>query len=145
MMTLRSCLFIIIQNYKILKGLTGISDIFILLLIFFFQKLAQHILNIHCTRISLLKYSKKIPVRQLFRYSSWVITILAVISVGKGIHSIQETGWFPVTGFSLSLRINWLGIYPTLESLISQLFLLGFLLLLYYFSNHKNKIIIPTK
>ncbi len=91
-----------------------------------------------------LKYSKKIPVRQLFRYSSWVITILAVILVGKGIHSIQEAGWISVTGFPVFLRIDWLGIYPTLESFVSQLILLGFLLMLYYLSNHKNRII-PAK
>ncbi len=87
-----------------------------------------------------LKYSKKIPVQQLFRYSSGVITLLAVILMGKGIHAIQEAGWLSVTGFSVSLRIDWLGIYPTLESLISQIILLGSLLFLYYLSNHRNKI-----
>ncbi len=44
-----------LENFK---GFNGISDIFILLLVFFFQKLAQHILNIHCTRISLLNIQK---------------------------------------------------------------------------------------
>ncbi len=86
-----------------------------------------------------LKYSKKIPVQQLFRYSSGVITLLAIILMGKGIHSIQEAGWLSVTGFPVSLRIDWLGIYPTLESLISQIILLGSLLFLYYLSNHRNK------
>ena len=88
-----------------------------------------------------LKYSKKIPVRQLFRYSSWVITLLAVILIGKGIHAIQEAGWLSVTGFPVSFKIDWLGIYPTLESLISQLVLLGILMLLYYLSNYRNRII----
>ncbi|SFZ94746.1 high-affinity iron transporter [Flaviramulus basaltis] len=88
-----------------------------------------------------LKYSKKIPVRQLFRYSSWIITLLAVILIGKGVHAIQEAGWISVTGFSNSFKIDWLGIYPTLESQMSQLVLLGVLMLLYYLSNYRNRII----
>ena len=86
-----------------------------------------------------LKYSKKIPVRQLFRYSSWVITLLAVILIGKGVHAIQEAGWLSVTGFSASFKVDWLGIYPTLESQISQLVLLGILMMLYYWSNYRNR------
>jgi high-affinity iron transporter len=88
-----------------------------------------------------LKYSKKIPVRQLFRYSSWIITLLAVILIGKGVHAIQEAGWISVTGFSNSFKIDWLGIYPTLESQMSQLVLLGVLMLFYYLSNYRNRII----
>lgn len=86
-----------------------------------------------------VRYSKRIPVRQLFRYSSWVITLLAVILIGKGIHAIQEAGWLSDTGFSFSPRIDWLGIYPTTESLISQILLLCLLLLMYHFSNSRNK------
>ncbi|MBU0941536.1 MAG: FTR1 family protein [Bacteroidetes bacterium] len=87
-----------------------------------------------------LKYSKKIPVRQLFRYSSWVITLLAIILIGKGVHAIQEAGWISVTGTWFSIKIDWLGFYPTLETLISQLILLVFLLLLYFLSNFRNKV-----
>ncbi|SDR69300.1 high-affinity iron transporter [Gillisia sp. Hel1_33_143] len=88
-----------------------------------------------------LKYSKKIPVRLLFRYSSWIITLLAVILIGKGVHAIQEAGWLSITGFPVTLKIDWLGIYPTLESLVSQLVLLGILMLLYYLSNYRNRVI----
>ncbi|WP_227009030.1 FTR1 family protein [Christiangramia fulva] len=86
-----------------------------------------------------LKYSKKIPVRQLFRYSSWVITLLAVILIGKGIHAIQEAGWISITGFSFFPKIEWLGVYPTSETLVGQLILFTLLLILYFISNHKNK------
>lgn len=86
-----------------------------------------------------LKFSKKIPVKQLFRYSSWLITLLAVILMGKGIHALQEAGWLSVSGFPVSLKIDWLGIYPTTETLAAQLILLGLLLLMYYLSNFRNK------
>ena len=88
-----------------------------------------------------VKYSKRIPVRQLFRYSAWVITLLAIILIGKGVHAVQEAGWVSVTSFPISLKIDWLGVYPTNETLMAQVVLLGFLLLLYYVSNHRNKAI----
>ncbi|WP_445957673.1 FTR1 family protein [Yeosuana sp.] len=86
-----------------------------------------------------LKYSKRIPVRQLFRYSAWVITLLAVILIGKGIHAIQEAGWLSVTGFPIYLKIDWLGVYPTSETLIAQMALFTVLMVLYYLSNSRNR------
>ena len=87
-----------------------------------------------------IKFSKKLPVSQLFRYSSWVTILLAVILLGKGIHSIQEAGWLSVSELPFFLKIDWLGIYPSLESLVSQLLLLCFLILLAYLNNYKERV-----
>jgi high-affinity iron transporter len=67
-----------------------------------------------------LKYAKKIPVRQLFLFSSWIIVFIAIILMGKGFHSLQESGWLSVTGFPSLFRIDWLGFYPTLETILAQ-------------------------
>lgn len=67
-----------------------------------------------------LKYSKMVPVRQLFRYSSWIIVLLAIILMGKGIHSLQESGWVSVTNIKM-FRAEWLGIYPSLQTLLGQI------------------------
>lgn len=90
--------------------------------------------------ILFVRYSKKIPVRQLFRYSAWAITLLALILIGKGVHSIQEAGWLSVTGFPVSVSVDWLGIYPTIETISAQVALLLLMLLLYFWSNYKTKI-----
>lgn len=87
--------------------------------------------------ILFLKYSKKIPVRQLFRYSSWLITLLAIILMGQGIHALQESGWISVTSFPVRLRVDWLGLFPTMETILSQIALASILLTVYYFSNRK--------
>ncbi|MDT0691771.1 FTR1 family protein [Salegentibacter sp. F188] len=87
-----------------------------------------------------VKYSKRIPVRQLFRYSAWVITLLAVILIGKGIHAIQEAGWLSVTGFPVYLKIDWLGVYPTTETLMAQMILFTLLMVIYYYNNSRNKL-----
>ncbi|MDD3722547.1 MAG: FTR1 family protein [Lutibacter sp.] len=87
-----------------------------------------------------LRYSKKIPVRQLFLYSSWGISLLAIILLGKGIHSIQESGWISITNFPIVVHVDWLGIYPTTETIVSQLILLGVVLALYYSNSRKWKL-----
>ena len=94
-----------------------------------------------------LKYSKKIPVRQLFRYSSWGFLLLAVILLGKGIHSIQESGWISITNLPFYVHADWLGIYPTFETIVSQILLFSIIFIFYYLSscncmfhlNFKNK------
>ncbi|WP_460880999.1 FTR1 family iron permease [Pontibacter rugosus] len=90
--------------------------------------------------ILFLRFSQRIPVRQLFRYSSWVVTLLAVILIGKGIHSIQESGIFSVTGLPLDFRVDWLGLYPTMETVLSQALLLAVILSLGYLNSRKFKL-----
>ncbi|MCO6498524.1 MAG: FTR1 family protein [Chitinophagaceae bacterium] len=85
------------------------------------------------------KYSKRIPIRQLFVYSSWIIVFLAVILIGKGIHGLQESGWVSVTSISSFFRVDWLGIYPTVQTILAQVCLLAVILGTYYYSNYKLK------
>lgn len=86
-----------------------------------------------------LKYSKMIPVRKLFLYSSWVVVVLAIILVGKGIHSLQESGWISFSSLPRTLRIDWLGVYPSIETIGSQVGLLTIILCTYFFYNQKRK------
>jgi high-affinity iron transporter len=87
-----------------------------------------------------LRYSKKIPVRQLFRYASWGFLLLAIILLGKGIHSIQESGWISITNLPIFVRVDWLGIYSTIETIVSQMILIGVVFILNYLSRHKRTI-----
>ena len=89
--------------------------------------------------ILFIRYSKKIPIRQLFRYSAWIITLLALILIGKGVHSIQESGFFSATSFPLQLRVEWLGLYPTMESIFAQAVLLAVILVLWNINNARVK------
>lgn len=70
-----------------------------------------------------LKYSAKLPLKQLFSLSSAMMLFLSFILIGKSIHAFQEAGVFSanlVPGFG---RVDWLGIFPTWETLIPQLIL----------------------
>jgi high-affinity iron transporter len=80
-----------------------------------------------------VKFSQRIPVRQLFTVSSLIMAALSVMLTGKGIHSLQEAGIVGVKSF-LNLRIDLLGVYPTVQTLLGQLLILGFLFILWNWS-----------
>lgn len=69
----------------------------------------------------LLKYSLKLPIRQLFSLSSIVMVFLALVLTGKAVHSLQEAGVLTITIVPLPLRLDVIGLYPTYESLVPQL------------------------
>ncbi|MBN8555440.1 MAG: cytochrome c/FTR1 family iron permease [Deltaproteobacteria bacterium] len=68
----------------------------------------------------LLKYSVRLPIRQLFSASSVIMGILSVILVGKGFHSLQETGMISATIFSFPLQLPLFGVFPTIETVLAQ-------------------------
>lgn len=86
-----------------------------------------------------LKYSKMIPVRQLFKYSSWLIVLLAIILVGKGVHALQESGWISINSVSSMFRLDWLGIFPTVETLLAQIGVIVLIIIAYFISNKSAK------
>ena len=47
------------------------------------------------------------------------MSILAVILAGKGVHSLQETGWSPIHSFPV-MRLELIGVFPTLETCLAQ-------------------------
>jgi len=97
------------------------------------------VLIIAIIALAFLKYSKKIPVRQLFRYSSWIIVLLAIILIGKGFHALQESGWISVTNLSASLRAEWLGLYPTVQTIMAQVLLIVFIIITYWVNKRRHQ------
>jgi len=86
----------------------------------------------------LLKFSARLPIPKLFKISSIVMGALAVILAGKGIHSFQETGHSPIHGISFLPRVDFFelfGIFPTVETLIAQLIVLGIVIYIMKFVN----------
>jgi high-affinity iron transporter len=68
----------------------------------------------------LLRSSRRLPLGTFFSISSAVIAVLAVVLTGKGVAALQEAGWTAVT-VAPAPAIDWLGIYPTWQSLLAQL------------------------
>ncbi len=85
-----------------------------------------------------LRFSVQLPIKKLFNLSSLLMSLLAVILMGKSFHAFQETGKIPMTPLSLQWRIDFLGFYPTLETLLAQGFILLFILGLYVYGKKSN-------
>ena len=68
----------------------------------------------------MLRMTKRLPIGRFFSISSILIAILAVILVGKGVAALQEAGWVS-QALVQAPRIEWLGVYPSWQSLLAQL------------------------
>lgn len=79
-----------------------------------------------------LKYSQKIPVKKLFTISSLVMAVLSIVLIGKAIHSFQEAGLVSANDLPINLRFDLLGIFPTYQTLVAQIVILGFLYILWH-------------
>lgn len=85
--------------------------------------------------MALIKQSAKVPVRKLFQLSSVILVILSLILVGKMMHAFQETGLVGITPIPLPLRLDLLGVFPTVETLVSQLAVLIGIFLVVFLGN----------
>ncbi len=73
----------------------------------------------------MLRLSRTLPISQFFRYSAILIAVLAVVLIGKGIGALQEAGSVGITAIEGVPRITALGLFPTAESLGSQLLMIA--------------------
>ncbi|OYW46387.1 MAG: iron permease [Sphingomonadales bacterium 12-68-11] len=70
---------------------------------------------------AMLRYSHALPIGTFFRYSSWLLAVLAVTLAGKGVAALQEAGTFGVTTLDWVPQFDVFGLYPTLEVVVAQL------------------------
>jgi high-affinity iron transporter len=77
-----------------------------------------------------LQFSAKLPIPKLFKISSFVMGVLAVVLAGKGVHSFQEIGIIPIHGVPM-FRVELLGIFPTVESCVAQILVLSLVVLVW--------------
>jgi len=68
----------------------------------------------------LLRTSARIPIGKFFSISSVFVAVLAVVLTGKGVAALQEAGVFDATPLA-GPRIEMLGVFPYLESVMAQL------------------------
>jgi high-affinity iron transporter len=71
----------------------------------------------------MLRFSRKLPFGKFFSISAMLMAVLAVVLAGKGVAALQEAGWLSLT-LVKAPRIELLGMYPTLQGLVTQLVVL---------------------
>jgi high-affinity iron transporter len=67
----------------------------------------------------LLRTSARLPIGQFFMASSLLVAVLAVVLAGKGIAGLQEAGLLNTSPVAIP-RIDILGVYPSLQTLLAQ-------------------------
>lgn len=65
----------------------------------------------------------RLPLRQFFQFNGMLMFVLAIVFCGKGVSALQEAGLVNVTFIGLP-RVDWLGLYPTMQSAGAQFFIL---------------------
>jgi high-affinity iron transporter len=69
------------------------------------------------------RFGVKIPLRPFFTVTSILLYYMAFVFMGKGIRELQEGNAIPAT-FIPFPTVDWLGLYPTWQTLLGQLALL---------------------
>lgn len=69
----------------------------------------------------MLRYSARLPITQFFSWSSILIAILAVVLAGKGIAGLQEAGVIGVRPLDSVPRVDILGLFPTVQTVLAQI------------------------
>jgi len=88
---------------------------------------------------AMLRYSRRLPIGQFFRYSALLIAVLAVVLIGKAVSALQEAGYLPVTWLEGWPRVELLGLYPTAEGIAAQVVIALVLVAGFYWSNRSAR------
>jgi high-affinity iron transporter len=87
--------------------------------------------------VAMITFSRRLPIGQFFRYSSWLIAGLAVVLIGKGTSALQEAGYIAINPLAGFPRSQLLGIYPTQEGVIAQLLMAALLIIGFVWNNRQ--------
>lgn len=87
----------------------------------------------------LLRTSARMPIGKFFSVTSILMAGLAVVLAGKGLSALQEAGWVSVNPIA-SIRVELLGIYPTMETMTAQLLVLGLVSAFICYTSTQNRI-----
>jgi high-affinity iron transporter len=68
----------------------------------------------------LVRFGMRLPIGPFFLGTSLLLYYMAVVFAGRGVAELQETGWIGVTPVAGVPRIDMLGLYPTVETLLAQ-------------------------
>ncbi len=87
----------------------------------------------------LMHYSRTLPIGKFFAYSSALIAILAIVLIGKGTAALQEAGYLPIVRWIGLPRNEFLGIFPTRETILAQAAMLALLTLGFFYNRAKAR------
>jgi high-affinity iron transporter len=70
--------------------------------------------------VGLARLGVRIPLGTFFMVTGGLLYVMAIVFAGRGVAELQEAGVLPMTPVSWAPRVETLGIFPTVESLVAQ-------------------------
>ncbi len=86
----------------------------------------------------LLRTGLRLPLRLFFNVNAFLLFALAVIFTGQGIAALQEAGYIDIHPLNLP-RFDWIGFYPTLQTVLGQLLVLTLIGGLFWWERRRNR------
>ena len=88
---------------------------------------------------AMLRYSRNLPFGKFFAYSSALMAVLAVVLIGKGVASLQESGLIAITSLTGMPRVPVVGLFPALQPVLAQLLAIGLIGMGFWWNLRKNR------
>ncbi len=70
--------------------------------------------------VGVSRFGVRLPLRPFFAITGVFLYVMAVVFAGRGIAELQEGGIIGTTVLPWAPRVPWLGVYPTVQSLLAQ-------------------------
>ncbi|MDR6124928.1 high-affinity iron transporter [Bacillus sp. SLBN-46] len=86
----------------------------------------------------IIKYSVKIPIRLFFKTATILIYFLAFKILGISIHALQISNVIPTSTVEGFPFVDWIGLYPTWETTLSQVLLLIVIMFIVFFMKKRE-------
>ena len=87
----------------------------------------------------ILRYSRRLPISQFFTYSSWLMAALTVVLAGKGLAALQEAGIVGIAPLASVPRIELVGLFPTMQTVLAQIAMIVLLIAGFRWSQRRAK------
>ncbi|MGH8104146.1 MAG: FTR1 family iron permease, partial [bacterium] len=66
------------------------------------------------------RFTLRLPIRPFFTVTSILLYLMSIAFIGSGLHELQEAGAIPISFLSKVPTVDWLGLFPTTETLVAQ-------------------------
>ena len=73
--------------------------------------------------VATFELERKLPYKKMLIVTGVLLTVVLMIMMGKTVRTMQGVGWVPITPIDVELPYwagIWLGIFPTVETLLAQ-------------------------
>ncbi len=92
--------------------------------------------------VATFKLEQRLPYKRMLVVTGVLIAVVLVVLVGNTTRTLQGVGWLPITPIDIELPLwagTWLGLFPTVETLGSQVVALTFVIGSYFLAEWMRK------